>query len=65
MSVMRITAVETIPLSYEMPYPITYARGEYQTREALLVRVHTSDAAITGWGEAAMWGGPHSVAAKV
>jgi D-galactarolactone cycloisomerase len=65
MSAMRITAVQTIPLSYEMPYPITYARGEYQTREALLVRVHTSDAAITGWGEAAMWGGPHSVAAKV
>jgi D-galactarolactone cycloisomerase len=65
MSAMRITTVETIPLTYEMPYPLTYARGEYQTREALLVRVHTSDASITGWGEAAMWGGPHSVSAKV
>jgi D-galactarolactone cycloisomerase len=62
---MRITAIETIPLNYQMPYPITYARGEYQTREALLVRVHTSDPSIFGWGEAAMWGGPHSVSAKV
>jgi D-galactarolactone cycloisomerase len=63
--IMRITAVETIPLVYRMPYPLTYARGEYQTREALLVRVHTSDPSIVGWGEAAMWGGPHSVSAKV
>jgi D-arabinonate dehydratase/D-galactarolactone cycloisomerase len=62
---MRITAIETIPLLYHMPYALTYARGEYQTREALLVRVHTSDSAIFGWGEAAMWGGPHSVTAKV
>lgn len=62
---MRITAIETIPLLYNMPYPLTYARGEYQTREALLVRVHTSDHTISGWGEAAMWGGPHAVTAKV
>ena len=39
---MRITAIETFPLVYEMPYPLIYARGEYKTREALLVRVHTS-----------------------
>jgi D-arabinonate dehydratase/D-galactarolactone cycloisomerase len=62
---MRITAVETFPLVYNMPYPLTYARGEYQTREALLVKVHTSDASIYGWGEAAMWGGPHSVSVKM
>jgi L-alanine-DL-glutamate epimerase-like enolase superfamily enzyme len=62
---MRITGIETIPLLYHMPYPLTYARGEYQTREALVVRVHTSDQSIIGWGEAAMWGGPHSVTAKV
>jgi L-alanine-DL-glutamate epimerase-like enolase superfamily enzyme len=62
---MRITGIETIPLLYNMPYPLTYARGEYQTREALVVRVHTSDPSIIGWGEAAMWGGPHSVTAKV
>ena len=62
---MRITGVETIPLSYEMPYPLTYARGEYQTRDALLVKVHTSDPDIFGWGESAMWGGPHAVSAAV
>jgi D-arabinonate dehydratase/D-galactarolactone cycloisomerase len=39
---MRITAVETFPLIYPMPYALTYARGEYQAREALLVKVHTS-----------------------
>lgn len=58
---MRITGVETIPLLYEMPYPITYARGEYQTREAVLVKVHTDDPDVWGWGEAAMWGGPFAV----
>jgi D-galactarolactone cycloisomerase len=58
---MRITGVETIPLLYEMPYPITYARGEYQTREAVLVKVHTDDPGVFGWGEAAMWGGPFAV----
>lgn len=62
---MRITGIETVPLAYHMPYPLTYARGEYQTREALLLQVHTSDSSISGWGEAAMWGGPHSVSAKV
>lgn len=62
---MRITGVETIPLRYDMPYALTYARGEYQTREALLVKVHTDDASIVGWGEAAMWGGPHAASAAV
>jgi L-alanine-DL-glutamate epimerase-like enolase superfamily enzyme len=62
---MRITGIETIPLLYHMPYPLSYARGEYQTREALVVRVYTNDPSIIGWGEAAMWGGPHSVTAKV
>jgi D-galactarolactone cycloisomerase len=62
---LKITAIEVIPLVYDMPYPLTYARGEYQTREALLVRVHTSDPSIFGWGEAAMWGGPHSVSARM
>ena len=62
---MRITGIETIALSYPMPYPLTYARGEYQTREALLVKIHTSDPDIVGWGEAAMWGGPHAVSAAV
>ena len=62
---MRITAIDTIALTYDMPYALTYARGEYQTREALLVKVHTDDKDIVGWGEAAMWGGPHAVTAAV
>jgi D-arabinonate dehydratase/D-galactarolactone cycloisomerase len=62
---VRITAVETFPLVYEMPYALTYARGTYQTREALLVKVHTSEPGLFGWGEAAMWGGPHAVTAAV
>src|ERR671916_1791153 len=62
---MRITGIEAIPLLYEMPYRITYARGEYQTREAVLVKVHTDDPDIVGWGEAAMWGGPFAVTIAV
>ena len=62
---MRITAIETIALTYDMPYALTYARGEYQTREALLVKVHTDDKDIVGWGEAAIWGGPHAVTAAM
>jgi D-arabinonate dehydratase/D-galactarolactone cycloisomerase len=48
-----------------MPYPLTYARGEYSVREALLVKVLTDDSAVYGWGESAMWGGPHAVTASV
>lgn len=62
---MRVTGVETIRLCYQMPYPLTYARGEYQAREALLVKIHTDDPDIVGWGEAAMWGGPHAVSVTV
>jgi len=62
---MKITGIETICLSYKMPYALTYARGEYDTREALLVKVHTDDTDIVGWGEAAMWGGPHAVSVAV
>lgn len=62
---MKITGIETICLSYDMPYSLTYARGEYQTRQALLVKVHTDDADIVGWGEAAMWGGPHASSVAV
>ncbi|MGE3876472.1 MAG: mandelate racemase/muconate lactonizing enzyme family protein [Parvibaculaceae bacterium] len=62
---MRITGIETFPLVYDMPYALTYARGTYQTREALLVKVHTSEPGLFGWGEAAMWGGPHPVTASV
>ncbi|MEX2650637.1 MAG: mandelate racemase/muconate lactonizing enzyme family protein [Alphaproteobacteria bacterium] len=62
---MRITHVETFALRYAMPYTLTYARGEYGEREAMLVKVHTDDDGIFGWGEAAMWGGPFSTTAAV
>jgi D-galactarolactone cycloisomerase len=62
---MKITHVETFCLSYRMPYALTYARGEYQEREALLVKVHTDEPGLFGWGEAAMWGGPWATSVAV
>ena len=62
---MKITAIETFCLRYDMPYPLTYARGEYAQREALLVKIRTDDDSLFGWGESAMWGGPHGVTATV
>jgi D-galactarolactone cycloisomerase len=62
---VKITAIRVFCLRYDMPYALTYARGEYQTREALLVKVETDDPAIFGWGESAMWGGPHAVTATL
>jgi D-galactarolactone cycloisomerase len=62
---MKITGLETFCLDYKMPYPLTYARGQYQSREAVLVKVHTDDPDIFGWGEAAMWGGPWATTATV
>ena len=62
---MKITGIETFCLVYDMPYALTTARGAYQTREALLVKVHTSDPDIVGWGESAMWGGPHAPSVSV
>jgi len=62
---MKITGIQTWRLTYRMPYALTYARGEYDTREALLVKVSTDDPDVFGWGESAMWGGPHGVTAAV
>ena len=62
---MKITGIRTFSLAYRMPYALTYARGAYDTREALLVKVETDDPQIFGWGEAAMWGGPHAVTRAV
>ena len=62
---MKITGLETFCLDYQMPYPLTYPRGEYQSREAVLVKSHTDDPDIFGWGEAAMWGGPWATTATV
>lgn len=62
---MKITGLETFCLEYRMPYPLTYPRGEYQSREAVLVKVYTDDPDIVGWGEAAMWGGPFATTVAV
>jgi D-galactarolactone cycloisomerase len=62
---VKITGIETFCLRYEMPYALTYARGEYSVREALLLKVLTDEPAVFGWGEAAMWGGPHAVTVAV
>ena len=62
---MKISRIETFCLHCRMPYPLTYARGEYQEREALLVKVHTDEPGLFGWGEAAMWGGPWATSVAV
>ena len=62
---MKISRIETFSLHCRMPYPLTYARGEYQEREALLVKVHTDEPGLFGWGEAAMWGGPWATSVAV
>jgi D-arabinonate dehydratase/D-galactarolactone cycloisomerase len=62
---MKITGVETICLHYRMPYALTYPRGEYQEREALLVKVHTDESGLFGWGESAVWGGPWATSVAV
>jgi D-galactarolactone cycloisomerase len=62
---LKITGIETFCLRYEMPYALTYARGEYAVREALLLKVLTDEPAVFGWGESAMWGGPHAVTTAV
>ena len=62
---MKITAIETFCLAWRLPYPIAYAKGEYQDREAVLVKVSTDDPDIVGWGESALWGGPHAATVAV
>ncbi|MBT6511232.1 MAG: mandelate racemase/muconate lactonizing enzyme family protein, partial [Rhodospirillaceae bacterium] len=62
---MKITGIETICLAWRMPYPIGFAKGEYQDREAVVVKVLTDDPDIVGWGESALWGGPHAATVAV
>ena len=37
----------------------------FYEREALLVKVHTDEPGLFGWGEAAMWGGPWATSVTV
>ena len=63
---VKITAIETFCLRYDMPYPLTYARGEYaHARGPAGEGPDRRQFAIFGWGESAMWGGPHGVTATV
>jgi D-galactarolactone cycloisomerase len=61
---MKIATIETFVLKCRMPYAVTLARGSYDEREALLVKV-TTDTGVAGWGEAALWGGPPEVSVAV
>lgn len=61
---MKIAAIETFVLRCRMPYAVTLARGSYDEREALLVKV-TTDTGLVGWGESALWGGPPEVSVAV
>ena len=61
---MKITAVESIPLVYPYEKPIYDASFKAAQRQAILVRIDT-DAGISGWGEAASFGGPLESTATV
>src|SRR6056297_2278670 len=61
---MKIASIETVVLRCRMPFAVTLARGSYDEREALLVKI-TTDTGLVGWGEAALWGGPPEVSVAV
>lgn len=56
---MQIVDVETIPVSYPMDEKRYYAKGAFESRNVLIVKV-TTDTGLTGIGESAHWGGPTS-----
>jgi L-alanine-DL-glutamate epimerase-like enolase superfamily enzyme len=58
-----IVAVDVYTLVADVP-PFSDARHNISRREAMWVRVRTADG-LDGWGEAAVWGGPASVTAKI
>lgn len=59
----RITAAEIFTLVAEVP-EFSDARHNITAREAMWVRLHTAEG-LTGWGEAAVWGGPAPVTATI
>jgi len=61
---MKIANIETFVLKCRMPYVVTLARGSYDEREALLVKV-TTECGLVGWGESALWGGPPEISVAV
>ena len=61
---MKITAIESVPLLFPYETPIYDASFKAPHRQAMLVRIDT-DAGISGWGEAASFGGPLESTATV
>ena len=61
---MKITRIEALPVKYEMGYRIWDAQSSFSCRQAVLVKVST-DEGITGWGEAAFFGGPLEVSMTI
>src|SRR5437867_3006454 len=53
---LKISAVQTYYLEYQLPKAIGPSTAMYRTRDALLVKV-TTDAGVVGWGETASLGG--------
>lgn len=54
---MKIVAAEAVPLTYKYHEPISDAKYFIPARTCVLVKV-TTDEGLTGWGEAACFGGP-------
>ena len=62
---MEITAIESIPLAYQLGDGRGYgsSRGTFNQRQTVLVRVETTDG-VVGWGEAS-YGPPETIATLV
>lgn len=56
---MKIRSVESIALRYQLPQPMADALNWFDSRAAVLVRIHTNEG-LTGIGESAYFGGPMS-----
>src|SRR5262249_46207233 len=56
---LKISAVQTYYLEYQLPKAIGPSTAMYRTRDALLVKI-TTDAGLIGWGETASLGGVRS-----
>ncbi len=63
MSTDRIAGIDVFTLTAPVPR-FSDARHNIDSREAMWVRLRTSDG-LVGWGEAAVWGGPAAVTATI
>ncbi len=51
---MKITAITVHPLRTTLDHPFAFSQGWVRQRSATIVEI-TTDAGITGWGEAFAW----------